>query len=179
MNDKVLLIIQVNADIADGNWNYPHLIDNQIITKKEADIIKFICERYPNHETSFWTGKIFEVKLSDFEVRYIYDQTAIAVIEKIYGERYGSDFLYDYLVDGVSSCYRHLIECSVKDGMMLEDLVDSHDTYNTYFDKEDCLDLSKLVIVDNQIMVDPTQTFKALGMLQTSSRTFNKKINND
>jgi hypothetical protein len=142
--DSVLLIITVSEHIADGNWNYPRLIDNRIVSKHMATVIRHMCKRYADSKTSFWHGDDFECTLSDFKIRYIDDPANIRAFKSMYGRSHGSCELYDNL-NALKSCYRQMIERSVKD--------DSYD-----YDPEcDGLNIGKLKIVDKMIVVDPLQ----------------------
>lgn len=141
---KVLLKIKVCGSVADGNWNYPDLIQSIIISENESKILTYFCDKFPNANAAFWNGYDFDCVLSDYDIEYIYDEKYINAFEKIYGNEYGSTNLYDHMVNAIKKYYRLYLEKSINED---ED----------YDPDEDDLEIENLKIVEGKICSTMTE----------------------
>jgi predicted ester cyclase len=94
--EYTLLKISYDPGTVYGNWNYPHMIDNIIVRRSEADIIKTMCENYKTAKTSFYNGRdFFDIPLSDFKIEYIYNAPKVVAFRLLFGNRLESAPIYN------------------------------------------------------------------------------------
>jgi hypothetical protein len=165
VKDYTLLKISYDPSKVYGNWNYPHMIDNIIVRKSEADVIWTMCKNYKSYTTGFCNGQdFFDIPLSDFKVEYINDGNVIAMFKSTFGDRLLSSHLYDWLSNGIKNCYRENIEKSIDQ--------------NSYYDPEgDDLRLYKLKIEDDKVIIDPLQSY--FDMYERDNNEYANESSND
>lgn len=142
---SVLLILSVNGRFASKNWNWPQPIQSIIVDKREADVIQWMHKNYSNERVWFWIGSDFSCKLGDYKIKCVVEPELIDSFKKIYDDdNESSADLYSILKGQVKQLYREKIEKCI--------------TSDTEYDpEEDTLDLSKLLIKDDQLLVDSNQ----------------------
>jgi len=140
-----------------GNWYYPEPISMKIINSNEANIIKLMCEKYPDFVDGCYIGIDCEFKLCDLKVVYIDDTDLVDAFKKMsklisdgtdiyWNNEICSNHIYNILNNAVKKCYRMLIEKSIDD--------------ETDYDAEsDSLELDKLIIHGDYILVDSLQSW--------------------
>jgi hypothetical protein len=143
---SVLLILSVDGNIATKNWRWPQPIESIVVDEREANVIEWIYKHHPKYKVNFWIfGCDFWCKLENYNIRFIRESNLIEAFEKIYGgDRESSASLYYILKNNIKQCYREEIE---------KNIPSDYD----YDPEEDTLNLSKLVIKDDQLLVDPNQ----------------------
>ncbi len=139
--DEVLLKISIPGSIAFGNWSLPDLIDSIIVSKREADIIKYFYKKYPKIKSSFYYGYDFSCLLKDYKIEYVYNLECVTGFKQIYANRYCSAFLFDHIQHCIIEYFRVHIEKSINK--------------NDYYDpEEDDISIKDLKIIDNKIIID-------------------------
>jgi hypothetical protein len=124
---EVLLIIFADS-------KNPPLTQSIVISKKKADIIKFIGNIYHKSPDGYINKYYWEQTcvLSDLTFRCVSDENLVNAFKKIYGCDYGYDYLYKDLLDGLHLYFRKNIDR----------LIASNDHYDSTDDEMKLLELS-------------------------------------
>jgi hypothetical protein len=159
--DRALLIL--TGKLENGDDDFESLL-SIIIPKKEADVIKLICEECSEsfaYDAYRWNVRRWpssSCKASNIEFTYIYDQKLVNAFEKIYGgTSYGNYSSYRHISNVMKTCFRmHIEKSMLEPDYYDEDTCTLHSTKNYihYKPDDDELKLSDLSIVKGKIICD-------------------------
>ncbi|AYV78119.1 MAG: hypothetical protein Edafosvirus5_37 [Edafosvirus sp.] len=110
-NKEVLLCITFDAMQHDGNYNYPDPLHYVIVNNHDAEIIKFMIEKYGKNEMNFYMGIDIHGTLDEFQIEYITDIDEINSFKYMFKKGIKSyDLLYDLSVNIFDIYFRDILK---------------------------------------------------------------------